>query len=88
MSVYYINKVAREIVHNLKFRELAKKDPEKALSSFPLSEEQKKLILKGDVASLYQLGANPFLLQHFARFNVFGLDQILYNKRMRALAKH
>ena len=85
MSVYQVNKICREILHNLNFRSATQNDPVKSISLFSLTNEEKKFLLSGDVASLYKLGANPFLLQHLARFNIFGLNYENYNKRMRSI---
>lgn len=85
MSVYQINKICREILHDLNFRSTIQNDPVKTISLIPLTNEERKFLLSGDVASLYKLGANPFLLQHLARFNIFGLNYENYNKRMRSI---
>ena len=85
MSVYQVNKICREILHDLNFRSTTQKDPVKSISLFSLTNEERKFLLSGDVASLYKLGANPFLLQHLARFNIFGLNYENYNIRMRSI---
>ena len=85
MSVYQVNKICRDILHDLNFRSTTKNDPVKSLSFFSLTSEERKFLLSGDVASLYKLGANPFLLQNLARFNIFGLNYENYNKRMRSI---
>ena len=85
MSVYQVNKICREILHDLNFRSTTQNDPVKSISLFSLTNEERKFLLSGDVASLYKLGAKPFLLQHLARFNIFGLNYENYNKRMRSI---
>jgi len=85
MSVYQINKICREILLDLNFRSKTQNDPSKSISVFSLTTEERKFLLSGDVAALYKLGANPFLLQHLARFNVFGLNYENYNKKMRSI---
>jgi hypothetical protein len=41
--------------------------------------------LAGDVGQLYRMGANGFLMNYLARFEVCGLNAEIYNQRMRAV---
>ena len=43
------------------------------------------MLLAGDVGTLYRMGANAFLMNYLARFEVCGLNAANYNERMRAV---
>lgn len=84
MSVYQINKLCYRLVFDPGFRQEVKVSPEKALAPLPLTDEERKLLLAGEVGRLFELGAHPYLLSHISRFEVFGVDTKTYNVRMRA----
>ena len=50
----------------------------------PLSENERELLLAGDVGALGRLGANFFLLHQLGRFELFGLTLPIYAERIRA----
>ena len=53
-----------------------------------MTDEERQALLAGDVAKLYRLGANAFLMGYLPRFEVCGLTLPLYNERIRsAVAK-
>ena len=85
MSTLSVHKFCHDILHDLKFRELALSNPEKAVSRFDFTEEERSSLLNGNVARLYQMGASAFLLLILSRFQVFGLSLDVYNPRMRKL---
>ena len=57
--------------------------PEAAVSSMPFSADERSALLSGDVARLYRAGALAFLLLILSRFEVFGLELPIFNRRMR-----
>ena len=85
MSIFAVNHLCRELLRDHAFRAAMKADPAKALGPLDLTEEERRLILAGDVGALYRLGANAFLTNYLARFEVCGLNQQSYNERMRAV---
>jgi hypothetical protein len=85
MSIFAVNHLCREILRDHAFRQAMKSDPASALAALDLSEEERRLLLAGDVGALYRLGANAFLMNYLARFEVCGLNGETYNQRMRAV---
>jgi hypothetical protein len=84
MSIYSVNKLCRQTLHDLAFREALARDPETALAPWPLTNEERAALLAGDVAKLYELGAHPYLLSYLTRHELFGLKVEVYSERMRA----
>jgi hypothetical protein len=85
MSVYAIDKLCRDALHDLAFREAVKRDPAAAIASRDLTAEERQALLTGDVARLYAWGCHPFLLAYLTRWDLFGLTAADYNKRIRTL---
>jgi hypothetical protein len=85
MSIFAINHLCREILRNHAFRAAMKADPARALAPLDLTDEERRLLLAGDVGALYRMGVNAFLMNYLARFEVCGLNQAIYNERMRAV---
>jgi len=83
MSVYAINKLCHDALHDLDFRAAVKRDPAAAIASHDLSDDERKALLDGDVVRLYQWGCHPFLLAYLTRWDLFGLTPKLYNERIR-----
>jgi hypothetical protein len=84
MNVYLIHTLCRRALHEEGFRKLILENPEAALSSMPFSDDERKALLAGDVARLHREGALAFLLLILSRFEVFGLQLPIFNRRMRA----
>jgi hypothetical protein len=84
MSIYHVNKVCYRALHEPKFREALRLDPGHTLAPLPLTEEERQLLLGGEVGKLHDMGAHSFLLSHLSRFELFGLDVLTYSERMRA----
>ena len=86
MSVYAVDKICRRLVRDDELRRGLREDPEPALraASPPLTEEEIRLLLAGDVGRLGRLGANFFLLHQLGRFEVLGLTLPTYAERIRA----
>ncbi len=83
MSVYAINKLCRDALHDLAFRKSLKRDPASAIAARDLTDDERKALLEGDVVRLYEWGCHPFLLAYLTRWDLFGLTPAIYNKRIR-----
>ncbi len=83
MNIYLIHSLCRRVLHDREFRGLILENPEMAVSSMPFSEAERAALLAGDVARLYREGASAFLLPILCRFEVFGLELPIFNRRMR-----
>jgi hypothetical protein len=86
MSVYAVNYLCRELLRDHAFRAAMQADPAKAIERFDLTEDERKALLAGDVATLYRMGVNAFLMGYLSRFEVCGLKLDVYNSRIRAVA--
>lgn len=86
MSVYAVNHLCREILRDHAFRAAMKADPASAIAKLDLSLEERDALLAGDVARLYRMGVNAFLMGYLPRFEVCGLTLPLYNERIRSAA--
>ena len=62
-----------------------KADPAKALAPLDLTDEERRACSPATSAQLYRMGANGFLMNYLARFEVCGLNAETYNQRMRAV---
>jgi hypothetical protein len=85
MSIYHVNKVCYRAQHDPAFVEAAKRDPEGTLAALPLTDEERRLLLAGEVGKLYEMGAHPFLLGHLSRMGLFGLTAEKYVEKIRAV---
>jgi hypothetical protein len=83
MSVYAVNKICRDALHDLAFREAVKRDPAAAIAARDLSDEEREALLAGDVAWLYEHGCHPFLMSYLTRWELFGLKVPVYCERIR-----
>jgi hypothetical protein len=83
MSVYAVNHLCREVLRDPAFRAAMKADPAAALDGLDLTEEERSAVLAGDVAALYRMGVNAFLMGYLCRFEVCGLTLDVYNSRIR-----
>ncbi|MGH2872228.1 MAG: hypothetical protein ACRDL5_07160 [Solirubrobacteraceae bacterium] len=86
MSVYAVNKLCRGVVHEPELRRQLRDAPEAALRAAqpPLSDEERQLLLAGDVGRLGRLGASHFLLMQLGRYELFGLSLQEHGRRIRA----
>lgn len=82
MSVYAINKLCRDALHDPAFREGLKRDAAATLSGLDLTGEERQALLAGDVAWLYEHGCHPFLLAYLSRWELFGLTVTVYSERI------
>jgi hypothetical protein len=83
MSAYQINKLCHRLYHDRAFREAIKADPAAAIADWPLSGNERRALLAGDVRWLYEAGTHPFLLGHITRWNLFGVTPAIYAERIR-----
>jgi hypothetical protein len=86
MSVYAVNHLCRELLRDHAFRAAMKADPGKALQGKSLTGPERDALLAGDVATLYRMGVNSFLMGYLCRFEVCGLTLPVYNERIRSAA--
>jgi hypothetical protein len=86
MSIYAVNYLCRELVRDHAFRAAMKADPAAALAKHDLTKEERDALLAGDVAALYRMGTNSFLMGYLCRFEVCGLTLDVYNRRIRSAA--
>jgi hypothetical protein len=86
MSVYAVNYLCREVLRDHAFRAAMKQDPAAAIAKYDLTVEERRALLAGDVAALYRLGVNAFLMGYLPRFEVCGLTLPLFNERIRSCA--
>jgi hypothetical protein len=86
MSIYAVNKICYRVVREPDLRQALSDSPEQALraASPPLSEDELRAFLAGDVGRLSKMGANNFLLHQLGRFQLVGLDLPTYADRIRA----
>ena len=82
MSIYNVNYLLRELLRNHEFRAAMKDNPADALKGCDLTEEERALLLAGDVAGLHRLGVNDFLMGYLPRFGIAGLDPKTYGERI------
>ena len=86
MSTYTVNYLCREVLRDHAFRAAMKADPAAAIAQYDLTPEERAALIAGDVATLYRLGVNAFLMGYLPRFEVCGLTLPLYNERIRSCA--
>ena len=86
MSVYAVNYLCREVLRDHAFRAAMKADPAAAITRYDLTDQERSALLAGDVATLYRLGVNAFLMGYLPRFEVCGLNLPIYNERIRMCA--
>jgi Aromatic-ring-opening dioxygenase LigAB, LigA subunit len=86
MSVYAVNYLCREVLRDHAFRAAMKANPAGAIVKYELTDEEREALLAGDVAKLYRLGVNAFLMGYLPRFEVCGLTLPVYNERIRSCA--
>jgi len=82
MSKYQVDKVMREAILDAKAAAAFQADTEKFLQARDLTEEERKALIDVDYATLYKLGAHPFLLNGFIRL-VWKGDKAALNAEYR-----
>ncbi|MGD1058850.1 MAG: hypothetical protein ABR992_15710 [Solirubrobacteraceae bacterium] len=89
MSVYAVNKLCRRVVHEPELRAALngpRATAEAAIRAAkpPLSEEEVRLVLDGEVGELGVRGCNYFLLHQLGRWEVLGMTLKIHGERVRA----
>jgi Aromatic-ring-opening dioxygenase LigAB, LigA subunit len=84
VSIYQVNKLCYRALHDKPFREALAREPDATVAALPLTDDERRALLAGEVGRLYEWGASAFLLSHLTRWELFGLTVPLYNQRMRA----
>lgn len=82
MSKYQVDKIMREVILDPKVTSAFKVDTAKFLENRDLTEEERKSLIDVDYATLYRLGAHPFLLNGFTRL-VWKGDKAALNAEYR-----
>jgi hypothetical protein len=82
MTIYAIDKLCRDALHDIDFREALKRDPAAAIAARELTSDERDALLSGDVARLYQWGCHPFLLAYLTLWDLFGITPAVYNQRI------
>ncbi len=82
MSIYSVHKIAHQVQKNPEFRERMKRDPAAAIAGYPLTDEERRALLAGDVGRLAQMGAHGYLLGWLAQNEVLGLNMKNYVQRI------
>ena len=82
MSIYAVHKIAHMVQKDPGFRERMRQDPSQAIADFPLTDEERRAILAGDVGRLAELGAHGYVLGSFAMQQVVGLTMGNYVQRI------
>jgi len=82
MSVYTVNYLLRELLRDHAFRAAMKHNPVEALKDCDITEEERRLLLAGDVGGLHRLGVNDFLMGYLPRFEICGLNPKIYGERI------
>ena len=83
MSIYAVHKIAQLLRKDATFVERMRQDPATAIADFPLTDDERRAILSGDVGRLAQLGAHGYLLGAFAQRQVVGVTMANYVERIR-----
>ena len=83
MSIYQLNKMCHRTLGDPEFRAAMKRDPSTATSEFKFTEEERKALMGGDVARLFEMGVHPFLLSFLTRYELLGLTTEVYSERIR-----
>jgi Aromatic-ring-opening dioxygenase LigAB, LigA subunit len=86
MSIYAVHKIAQLLRKDSAFCERMRQDPASAIADFPLTDEERRAVLTGDIGKLAALGAHGYLLGAFAQQQVAGVTMANYVERIHAPA--
>jgi len=81
MSLYQTQKVLFELNREPSLQTQYKRDSEKFLIQYELTQDELKALINGDIGLLYVLGVNGQILMHFAAF--LGIEWFDYLEKMR-----
>jgi hypothetical protein len=87
MSLYGVQKFLYELNRDARVQQQYRQERAALLTQYPLNEEERGAIDRGDIGLIYVLGANGQLLMHFAAF--LGMPWPDYIQAMRdGVAQH
>lgn len=87
MSLYGMQKFLYHLNRDERVQQRFRDEPAALLADYPLDDEERGAIARGDIGLIYVLGANGQLLMHFAAF--LGMPWPEYLQSMRdGVAKH
>ncbi len=81
MSLYQVQRLFFDIHNSLALRKNYLANPEEIAKSYDLSDFERNAILSKNIASLYRMGVNPWLLFQFA--HMVGIRNDEYLKQIR-----
>jgi Aromatic-ring-opening dioxygenase LigAB, LigA subunit len=84
MSVYQLNKILYLLDIDESFLQRVKGDPAETIKEFELSSDERKALLNGNIAALFEMGVHTFLLNATVRHEAFGVTREAYVRQMRA----
>jgi len=87
MSLYYINKVFYKLDTDEDFLAKFRRNVDEALKELSLTAAEVAAVKAGDIVTLYQMGAHPFLLNSLSRHKLCGVNQENYLARIKKLGK-
>jgi hypothetical protein len=82
MSIYAVHKIAQLLRKDRSFCDRMRQDPAAAIADFPLTNDERRAVLCGDVGRLAELGAHGYLLGAFAQQQVVGVTMANYVQRI------
>ena len=82
MSVYAIHKLLWLTEEDPEFRSRIQADPQGVLREFPLTPEEVRALLDGDLHTLYQWGVSSFLMRVLPMHGLFGMSAETYRERI------
>jgi len=83
MSAYQVNKIIYLTDNDPDFRRRMKENPEEVIDGYALTDDERDALLGGKIARLRDLGVHTFLLNHIARYELFGVNRDNYLERIR-----
>ncbi len=87
MSLYGLQKFLYHLNREARVQAQFKCEPSVLLADYPLSDDERSAITRGDIGLMYVLGANGQLLMHFAA--CLGMPWADYIQAMRdGVARH
>jgi hypothetical protein len=83
MSIYAVNKIMFKLRNDDAFKERMQQDPLEVVQEFALSAEERDALTRGDVRTLFEMGAHAYLLQQLSGARLFGVNNQNYQPRIR-----
>jgi Aromatic-ring-opening dioxygenase LigAB, LigA subunit len=81
MSLYGMQKFLYHLNRDPKVQQRFRDEPTAVLAEYPLNDDERGAVVRGDIGLIYVLGANGQLLMHFAAF--LGMPWPAYLQAMR-----